>query len=520
MAMKSAISLAKDQRWLDLVETYAFNLPRFAVDVCGMDTITWQQIEMAQEISIPGCRVSVASGHGSGKSRLAGITALWHLACYFKSNTIFTAPKIDQLRKQIWMEISDMHAKMREGPFAWLAEHIVVMGQTVFIRGHAKSWWITARTAPKGSPENLAGAHRDWLMVWADEASGIPDANFEVLLGAMSDARNRFVMMSQPTRASGYFYDSHHSKSLGAGGVWHAISLNSEESPIVSLESIRNWRSEYDYQIDERGRCISPMYLVKVLGRFPDKSNGFLLGRSEIESCFGKKVIDTGADTFGFMLSCDVGAGEYRDKSVAILAMVSGYGDSGPNARRVQIVSVPVRSGSTNIHDFSGLLFHVAAETENVTVLVDAGGMGIAVCQALEGLGLGAVKRVKWGNPCFRKANKERFFNLRAQASWTCARAIKEGRLGIDVGVPNRRELLDQASRIPFFFDEKARYVIEKKEEMRKMGIPSPDDFDAICFLFLEDADYMIAESSLHSSSVLDAEAALSQADSLFDGID
>jgi hypothetical protein len=503
------------------VEDYAFNLPRFAVEVCGMDSITWQQIWMGEEISIPGCRVAVASGHGTGKSRYAGIAALWHLTCYFQSNTIFTAPKIEQLRKQIWMEIADMHARMKEGPYAWLAEHIEVMEESVYIRGHKKSWWVTARTAPKGSPENLAGAHRDWLMIWADEASGIPDANFGVLLGAMSDARNRFVMMSQPTRPAGYFYDAHHSKSVAMGGIWTSISLNSEQSPIVSLESIRNWRVEYDYQTDKTtGRCTSPMYLVKVLGQFPDKSDGFLLGRSEMEACFGRQVIDPARDSWGYLLSVDVGAGEYRDRSIATVAMVSGYGDYGPDARRVQIVAVPIRSNSTHIQDFSGLVFNAAAELENVTVMVDAGGMGIAVCQALENLGITTVRRVKWGNPCFRKINKDRFFNQRAQAAWTCARAIKEGRLGIDPLVPNRRELLDQASRIPFRFDEKARYVIAKKEDMRSAGIPSPDDFDTLCFLFLEDADFMLSELAVQAESVKAADVALATAVSLFDGIE
>lgn len=511
-------TLNADPRWGTLVERCAFSLPRFAVEVCGMNEITWQQEKIGSEISVPGCRVSVASGHGVGKTRLSGIAALWHLTCYFKSNTIFTAPKIDQLRKQVWMEIADMHAKMKEGEFAWLAEHIEVMEESVFIKGFKKSWWVTARTAPKGSPENLAGAHRDWLMVWADEASGIPDANFEVLLGAMSDSRNRFVMMSQPTKPAGYFYDSHHSKSIGMGGIWTAISLNSEQSPIVSPESIRNWRVEYDYQADSLGRCTSPMYLVKVLGRFPDKSDGFLLGRSEVEACFGRTVIDPEKDSFGYMLSVDVGAGEYRDRSVATIAMVSGYGDTGPDARRVQIVSVPIRSNSTNIQDFSGLVLRQAAELENVTVLVDAGGMGIAVCQNLESNGLTAVKRVKWGEPCFRKENKGRFFNLRAQASWCCARAIKDGRLGIASDVPNKRDLLDQASRIPYHFDEKARYCIAKKEDMRSQGIPSPDDFDAICFLFLESADFMLSELN-QAQSVAVADTARSKAADLFSGV-
>ena len=60
------------------------------------------------------------------------------------------------------------------------------------------------KTAPKGAPENLAGLHGDWLMIWADEASGVPDANFGVMGGALSDKRNRMVLTSQPTRNNGF----------------------------------------------------------------------------------------------------------------------------------------------------------------------------------------------------------------------------------------------------------------------------------------------------------------------------
>ena len=492
---KAKKTLNYDPRWLDLVEAFAFDLTGFAVQVCGMsidefgDTknlISWQQIEVADEISVPGCRVSVASGHGSGKTRLMAVTALWHMTCYFRSNTIFTAPKIDQLRKQTWMEISDMVETMRSGPYAWLAEHIVVMDQTVFVRDMKKVWWVAARTAPKGSPENLAGAHRDWLLIWADEASGIPDPNFEVLNGALSDARNRFILTSQPTRPAGYFYNTHHSLSVQRGGIWIAITLNSEESPLVNEVSIENWIVEY-------GGKDSPLYGIKVLGKFPDKTDGYLLARSEIEVCFGYDAVMHGRDQYGFMLSIDVGAGEYRDNSVATIGIVSGYGHYGQDARRVQIVRVPVRSNTTNIQNFTGQVFHAAAEIENVTTLVDAGGMGIAVCQALEAKGI-EVNRVKWGKPPWRKESKDMFFNLRAQAMVCASRAAKEGRLGFDPHLPNRNQIIDQASRIPYSFDEKARYVIEKKEEMRKMGIPSPDDWDSICFMFLDDVDYIIAE--------------------------
>ena len=144
--------------------------------------------------------------------------------------------------------------------------------------------------------------------------------------------------------------------------------------------------------------------------------------------------------------------------------------------------------------------------------------MGIAVCQNLESNGLGNVHRVKWGNPCFKKQNKERFFNLRAQAVVGASKAAKDGRLAIKDGFW-KRDLLDEMTRLPYHFDEKARYVIEKKEEMRKQGIHSPDIFDAISFLFLENITFMLSEKSENNKVLNSTENALLNAEKMFEDI-
>jgi hypothetical protein len=500
MAVKT---LVDDPRWESFVDDYALDLTRFALEVCDMSP-TPQQVELFDSISKYGSRTSVRSGHGTGKSRSIGVAAIWHLLCYYLSNTMITAPKIEQVRNVSWKEITDLQGIIRSGPQAWIADYFSVEAERVYVNGFKQQWFIIAKTAPRGSPENLAGMHRDFYLVIADEASGIPDANYSVLTGALTDARNRMLLTSQPTRPSGFFYDTHHSLSTNEGGVWTSIAMNSEESPLVSLDFCREKKAEYT----------DAEYTIKVKGEFPEDSDGNLLGRKAIEACFGRSVLNKD-DSYGIVVSIDVGAGEYRDKSIALVAHVNGYGDFGDEARRVQIVAIPVMSNTRNIQDFSGDCFAISSSLENCTTLVDAGGMGIAVCQNLETLGLPEVKRVKWGGPCFAKKNRERFFNLRAQAMVCAARAVKEGRVGIIDG-PWRKDMLDQASRIPYHFDEKARYKIESKEDMRKNGLPSPDLWDALSQIFLEDVNYMIAENSGSNSFSTAASKAKSEAESLF----
>lgn len=497
-------NLLSDPRYVPFVQRYAFDLVRFFVEVTG-SVPTHQQIELLTSVAPAGSRTTVRSGHGTGKSRSLAVIALWHLLCFPKSNTMITAPKIEQVRNIAWKEMCNVleHIQTKGGQ-KWIADYVKFEAERVYIKGYKQTWFIFAKTAPRGNPENLAGMHGDWYMVIADEASGIPDANYAVMTGALTDARNRMMLLSQPTRPSGFFYDTHNKLAAHNGGIWNSLRMDSIESPLVSTAFIEEKKQEYTEE----------EFTIKVMGEFPESRDDYLLGRKAAENCIGRKVIQD-HEPYGIMLSCDVGAGEYRDKSVAVIMRVSGWGDFGSDARRVQVLDVPIFSNTRNLQDFSGGVFQIASQLENVSVLVDAGGMGVAVCQSLEGAGVPQVQRVKWGSPCFRQRNKERFANLRAQAIVSASRAAKEGRLGIADG-PWTRELLDQMSRMPFHFDERARYCIERKDEMRKMGLPSPDIWDAICFAFLEDASYTIAEQSMNASSQSAAQVLAAQAEALF----
>jgi len=497
------VRLTEDPRWLGFVKRYCNSLPAFMAVVIGREP-TWQQLELLEAVTPPGSRVSVRSGHGTGKSASLACVALWHLLCFPKSNTMITAPKIEQVRNVAWKEMADAVDLIRQGVEGWIADYIGFETERIYIKHYKQQWFIFAKTAPRGSPENLAGMHRDWYMVIADEASGIPDPNYAVMTGALTDARNRMVMFSQPTRPSGFFYDTHHKLAKHNGGVWTSLCMDSRHSPLVSLDFVEEKRDEYTEE----------EFTIKVLGEFPETRDGYLLGRPHAEACFGRVAVQPD-EPHGFLIAVDVGAGEYRDKSVAVLARVTGHGEYGADARRVQVLDVPVFSNTRNLQGLAGDVFVLASELESAGVLVDAGGMGVAVCQSLEDKGLPDVRRVKWGAPCFQNRNRERYFNLRAQAMVAASRAAKEGRLGI-AGGRWQRELLDQMSRIPYTYDEKARYVIERKDEMRKAGLPSPDVWDAICFLFLEGAHYTQRENLDAQSGMSPGERMAAMADALF----
>ena len=130
----AAKTLVDDERWGDFIERYAFDLTLFTLEVCDMSP-TPQQVELFNNVSKPGSRTSVRSGHGTGKSRSIGVAVLWHLLCYYLSNTMITAPKIEQVRNVSWKEITDLQGIIRNGPHAWIADYFTVEAERVYIIG-------------------------------------------------------------------------------------------------------------------------------------------------------------------------------------------------------------------------------------------------------------------------------------------------------------------------------------------------------------------------------------------------
>src|SRR6266481_7271936 len=71
--------------------------------------ITWQQhdILLAVEAAIQGKalkRISIASGHGIGKTTALAWLILWYLFCFKDAQVPCTAPTSDQIHDVLWKE--------------------------------------------------------------------------------------------------------------------------------------------------------------------------------------------------------------------------------------------------------------------------------------------------------------------------------------------------------------------------------------------------------------------------------
>jgi len=80
-------------------------------------------------------------------------------------------------------------------------------------------------------------------------------------------------------------------------------------------------------------------------------------------------------------------------------------------------------------------------------------------------------------------ATNEEFFNKRAESYWQAREALREGRITLEPqGDTDGFKYQLTASK--YSYDAKGRIKIERKEDMKKRGVKSPDRADAFVMGF------------------------------------
>lgn len=466
-------SILNDARWQRMALRYRNNRVKFAVEVMGVQP-SWQQRQILEAMDQPGARVSVASGHGTGKSFIAGTLAMHTMLCHVKPEMILTANNIDQVRRVIFKYVTDSWQVVCKR-FPWLRQYFTVTSELFYCNEFRKSWYVAGKTVPKDKPEGIAGAHNKNLIFLVDEASGVDDKVLSVIRGALSEENNKLLMFSQPTRNAGHFYDSHHSLKKAdpldpdeAGYI--AFTLNSEESPFVSVKSLREYAKSY-------GGYDSPEYQIKVRGEFSDQLEGYLITRLAAQRA--QLVEIEHGSAWGYIIVADVGGGVERDSSVMGIFKVSGITQEERCIAPVEVREMPK---TMTPKEFGRELARTADYYPNAVLAIDSIGVGLTTAQEAEELGAN-VQRIVWGVPCHAQAHKRRFGNQRAMAYVTLKEAIMEGRVRLD----GSDKVVEQISRIPYKINEKGQYMMRTKDEMRSAGIKSPDWADVYAMAMLAD---------------------------------
>lgn len=221
--------------------------------------------------------ITIRAMHGPGKT--FGVAAVMHwFNCAFKGRIICTAPKEKQLATRLWPAFRKIAT--RAGRF--YADPLKI--DTTKITWHGdEDWCAIAETASQ--PENLAGYHDEYMLFIVDEASGVNEAMFPVIEGAVSTGSLVIlILISNPTKNTGTFFASHNTPRVAQH--YHQIHVDLSKTTRVSKDWVKRMEDKY-------GRN-SPVVKVRCYGEFADNDEAQLIPLAWITEALGRDDVGSG----------------------------------------------------------------------------------------------------------------------------------------------------------------------------------------------------------------------------------
>ena len=423
----------------------------FVKEVLGATPYDYQA-EFLDALASGERKMSVRSGHGTGKSTTSSWAMLWYVLLRFPNKVVVTAPTSGQLFDALFAELKRW---INELP-PQLQVLLTVKSDRVELSAAPAEAFISARTSRAETPEALAGVHSQNVLLVVDEASGVPEKVFEAAAGSMSGHSATTILLSNPTRSSGTFFES----QTRLADTWWTRRWSCVESPLVSEEFVDEMRARYGED--------SNAFRIRVLGEFPMADDDTIIPFHLADSAI-KRDIEVTPDTKPIW-GLDV-ARFGADKT----ALCKRYGN------------VVTEITSWQGLDLMQTVGRVMAEYEGLSpsmrpseILVDSIGVGGGVVDRLRELGA-PVRGINVGES---PAMGNTYMNLRAEL-WFKTKGWLEDR---SCKIPNDDQLLAELTSIRYAFTPGGKMKAESKDDMRKRGLKSPDLADALCLTMASDA--------------------------------
>jgi hypothetical protein len=397
-------------------------------------------------------KVSIRSGHGVGKSTLDSWAIIWFLTCHYPAKVPCSAPTMHQLRDVLWSELTYWHRRM-PGP---LKNEFAIknseQAMQFYLKSAPQASFAVARTGRKENPEALQGFHSPNLLFILDEASGIAEEVFEVAQGALSTEGAKVLMTANPTRLSGYFYDSHHKLRHR----WKTLKVSCLDSPRVSQTYAEDVALQYGQD--------SSVYNVRVLGEFPKAEDDVVIPLHLIEDALVREIEPS--EAFKPVWGLDVA--RYGDDRSALAK------------RRGNALMEPVKAwrGYDTMQTVGRVVeeYRLTDAFERPSeILVDVIGIGAGVVDRLQELGLPA-RGINVGE----SSTADGYARLRDQLWWRC-RQWFEDRMCI---MPEDDDLIAELVDVKYTIRSNSKIEIEPKDKMKERTKHSPDLADAFVLTF------------------------------------
>ena len=401
-------------------------------------------------------RLAVASGHGIGKSCLVAWIILWAMCTSADTRGVVTANTETQLRTKTFAELSKWYNLCIFRP--WFESTALTL--TCRQPGHAQTWRTDAIPWSETNPDAFQGLHNNSkrLFVIFDEASGIPQAINEVVEGAMTDKDTLLIWLQfgNPTNASGPFYDCFH-KNRNRWITMHVDSRTAAASNKVELQKM----------IEQYGED-SDFVKVRIRGVFPDSSSLQFISRKVADDAATRQLPHIQPSRMVAILGVDVA--RFGDDQSVITCRIGQDARSFPQRKFRGLDGFQL---GAKIAEWYNELKDLGIR--KILINLDVGGVGASPADWLRHNSY-PVNEINFG----AAATNARYKNLRAEMWGRGLEWMKSGGC-----IENNEDLIADLTQVEYGYTiGKNELILERKEDMKKRGLQSPDCADSLMLTF------------------------------------
>lgn len=398
-------------------------------------------------------REATASGHGIGKTSEVAWVILWAMSTRPHLAGVVTANTNNQLSTKTWRELALWHKRAING-------HWFVWSATSFKhREHPETWAVNAIPNTEQNSEAFAGLHGEHVLLIFDEASAIPDKIWEVSEGAMTTPRAMWLVYGNMTRNTGTFRDCFDNQKHR----WTTRQIDSRTCRMTNKIQIQEWVDDYGEDSD--------FVRVRVRGVPPRSGDMQFISSDVVAEAMQREIPFEAYYQMPVLLGVDV-ARYGEDKSVIV-------------ARAGRKVLEVRKFRELDTMTLAGEVAKAIHQLRPMATFVDAVGVGAGVVDRLRMLNNDVIEV----NAGTKPADTDTYFNKRIEM-WDRMRKWLPG-----ADLPNDPEMRAALIGIQYGFSS-ARgtgevMMLEKKKDMKRRGLRSPDEGDALAHTFAEEmGDY------------------------------
>jgi hypothetical protein len=450
---------------------YKGRVEAFAREELGF-TPYGKQIEMFESFTA-NKRTVVQGCHGAGKDAALACIALY--AAFVEGMLVLVVSATErQLLGQLWREIGARFSPRLPG---------ALYTADLRIGGEKR---IIAMTS--GSTSNLTGWHHEHgvaVLISESQSEAVGDTAFDAALANAVDDASRIVVVGNPIRAVGRFYE------VTRKETWRRIQISAFDLPNIIEQRVvhpgmpaPSWPAEMEAEVG----IDSPWYKSRVLGEFPPVGSIDALVKAATVDEANAKWLEGGLRPTprGPVVGLDVARSEARDESCAAVAQGARIHSLATwrvrdlvatTNRAIAVAKAAWREWMLTAHSPDELS---SITTPPVPLFIDASGIGSGCCDEAKRQGYPYAEHWGW-RP---SSDPTRHLNVRSDAYLNLKRLLETGAAQLPPDPLLREEILSTE----WTEDAKGRIVIGNKDILRAALKRSPDRCDAVTIALLNSA--------------------------------